>query len=309
MSAGAYAEVVDRIVAVVNDEVITLVELNRAFEPYAKNIDAAYKGPDKDAVIQKNKEAMLQQMINQLLIEQVAKKSGTGAATVKDEEALAVLKDMLDKNKVSLDDYLKKMAEEGNSLENVKKEIKSQILRMKLLRREVQSKIVVTDEEIGAYYDQHRGDYEGKEAAHIKQIFLPAPAEADSAGRAKTKERAVELLNRIQKGESFERIAAQYSKGPAAVQGGDIGYVERGVVVPEVEKAAFSLPVGKVSGVIETELGYHLIVVVDKRGAGLKPIAEVRNEIKAKIEDEKISKKFEEWMEDLRSKAFIDVRL
>jgi parvulin-like peptidyl-prolyl isomerase len=68
------------------------------------------------------------------------------------------------------------------------------------------------------------------------------------------------------------------------------------------------LPVGKLSEVIETEQGYHLIVVIDKQGAGLKPIATVRNEVKAKIEEEKISKKFEEWMEDLRKKSFIDIR-
>ena len=86
-------------------------------------------------------------------------------------------------------------------------------------------------------------------------------------------------------------LAAQYSKGPAAAQGGDIGFVERGVILPEVEKAAFGLPVGQVSDVIETEMGFHIIAVVDKRGAGLKPLPAVRNEIKAKIEDEKARQK------------------
>jgi parvulin-like peptidyl-prolyl isomerase len=111
------------------------------------------------------------------------------------------------------------------------------------------------------------------------------------------------------KGESFDAISAQYSQGPAAAQGGDIGYVEKGVILPEVEKAAFALPPGKLSDVIETELGYHLILVVDQRGAGLKPLSIVRNEIKAKIEEEKLAKKFEEWIEELRKKSFIDIRL
>jgi len=76
-----------------------------------------------------------------------------------------------------------------------------------------------------------------------------------------------------------------------------------------VEKAAFSLPVGKVSDVIESELGFHIIAVVDKRGAGLKPLAVVRNEIKAKIEEEMVMKKFDEWIDGIRKKSFIDVRL
>jgi parvulin-like peptidyl-prolyl isomerase len=91
--------------------------------------------------------------------------------------------------------------------------------------------------------------------------------------------------------------------------GGDIGFVERGAILPDVEKAAFNLPVGGVSDVIESEMGFHIIVVVDKRGEGLKPLPVVRDEIKAKIEDEKIAKKYDEWIAGIRKKSFIDVRL
>ena len=303
------AEVTDRIVAVVNDEVITLVELNRGFEPYAKNIEVNYKGNDKEATLQQNKKVFLQRLIDQLLIEQQAKKAGAGFTAVSDEDVMNVVKDMLAKNNLSMENYVKKLAAEGNSLEAVKKEISGQMLRMRLLRREVQSKILVTDEEIGEYYEKNRQDYEGKEAVRIKQILLPVAADADKKTRDSVKEQARQLRERISQGEPFEILAAQYSKGPAAAQGGDIGFVERGVMVPEAEKAAFSLPAGQVSDVIETEMGFHIIAVVDKRGAGLKPLPAVRNEIKAKIEDEKVTKKYDEWIEDLRKKSFIDVRL
>ena len=95
-------------------------------------------------------------------------------AAVKDEEVMAVITDMLSKNNVRMDDYLKKLADEGSTLEMVKKDIKGQMMRMRLLRREVQSKILVTDEEIGEYYDKHRQEYEGKEAVRLKQILLTA---------------------------------------------------------------------------------------------------------------------------------------
>jgi len=310
LACGAVAaEVTDRIVAVVNDEVITLGELNRGFEPYAQNIEANYKGNDKEATLQQNKKVFLQRLIDQLLIEQQAKKAGAGFTAVSDEEVMNVVHDMLAKNNLSMENYVKKLAAEGNSLEAVKKEIRGQMLRMRLLRREVQSKIVITDEEIGDFYDKHRQDYEGAEAVRIKQILLPVAAGADNKTRESVKAQARQLRENISKGEPFEILAAQYSKGPAAAQGGDIGFVERGVMVPEVEKAAFSLPAGQVSEVIETEMGFHIIAVVDKRGAGLKPLPMVRNEIKAKIEDEKVAKKYDEWMEDLRKKSFIDVRL
>jgi parvulin-like peptidyl-prolyl isomerase len=307
--AASAADVTDRIVAVVNDDVITLAELNRAFEPFAKNIEANYKGPDKEAVLKQNKGALLQRLIDQMLIEHEAKKAGTGIAAIKDEEVMDVLNDMLVKNNATLADYQKKLAAEGNTLENVKKEVKGQMLRMRLLRREVQSRILITDQEIGEFYDKHRQDYEGKEAVRIRQIFLPVRAEADKKERDNVRNQAGELRERILKGEAFEPLAAQFSKGPAAAQGGDIGFVERGVILPEVEKAAFSLSAGQLSEVIETEMGFHIIAVVDKRGAGLKPLSVVRNEIKAKIEDEKISKKYDEWIDEIRKKSFIDIRL
>ncbi|RPH87248.1 MAG: hypothetical protein EHM66_03015 [Deltaproteobacteria bacterium] len=310
LACGAVAaEVTDRIVAVVNDEVITLAELNRGFEPYAKNIEANYKGNDKEATLQQNKKVFLQRLIDQLLIEQQAKKAGAGFAAISDEEVMNVVHEMLAKNDLSMENYVKKLEAEGNSLEAVKKEIRGQMLRMRLLRREVQSKILVTDEEIGEYYEKHRQDYEGKEAVRIKQILLPLAAGADKKTLESAKEQARQLRERVLKGEPFELLAAQYSKGPAAAQGGDIGFVERGVIVPEVEKAAFSLSAGQVSDIIETENGFHIIAVVDKRGAGLKPLPAVRNEIKAKIEDEKVAKKYDEWIEGVRKKSFIDVRL
>ncbi|MRR17149.1 MAG: hypothetical protein EG826_11900 [Deltaproteobacteria bacterium] len=308
-SAAAAADVADRIVAVVNDDVITLAELNRAFEPYAKNIEANYKGSNKETVLQENKAAMLQRLIDQMLIEHEAKKAGTGIAAIKDEEVMDVLNDMLAKNNAQMADYEKKLTAEGNTLENVKKEIKGQMLRMRLLRREVQSRILVTDQEIGEFYDKHRQDYEGKEAVRIKQILLPVRADADKKERDNARNQAGELRERILKGEPFEPLAAQFSRGPAAAQGGDIGFVERGVILPEVEKAAFGLSVGQLSDVIETEMGFHLIAVVDKRGAGLKPLPVVRNEIKAKIEDEKIAKKYDEWIDGIRKRSFVDVRL
>jgi parvulin-like peptidyl-prolyl isomerase len=305
----AEAEVIDRIVAVVNDDIITLSELNNAFSGYIRTVDSGYQGADREAYLRQAREAFLQQMINQMLIEQEAKKAGTGMAAIKDDEVMEVIREMLAKNKMTLEDYTRKLAAEGHSLDSAKKEIKTQMLRMRLLRREVQSKIIVTNEEIGDYYDKHRQDYEGKEAARLKQIFLPAPADGPAAEREKARSLAKQLRDRLVQGEPFDAIAAKYSKGPAASQGGDIGFVEKGVILPAVEKEAFSLNIGQLSDVIETEAGYHIILVTDKRGAGLKPIAAVRDEIKAKIEDEKISKKYEEWITDLRKKAFIDVRL
>jgi parvulin-like peptidyl-prolyl isomerase len=308
LSVVVSAEVVDRIVAVVNEEIVTLSEFNAAFEPYARHIKESYKGPDIEKAMEQNKRMFLLRYVDNILIEQEAKKSHS-PIVVKDEEVMSALKDILSKRQTNMDDFVKSLAKEGKTLEMVKKEIKSQMVRMRLLRREVQSKIIVSDEEIGEYYNQHREDYEGKEAVHIKEIFLKYPPKANKAARAQVKNEAVNLRKRIEKGEAFELIAAKYSQGAAASQGGDIGFVERGVVLPELESVIFNIPVGKVSAPIETDAGVYIVAVVDKRGAGLKQLDVVRREIKAKLEEQKLEKKYDEWISSVRSKSYIDIRL
>ncbi len=308
LCAPVRAEVIDKIIAVVNDEIITLYEFNTAFEPYRKNIENTYKGTDQEAAIKQTREAFLQRFIDNILIEQEAKKSGTGII-VKDEEVMEVLQDILAKQKLSLQEYLKNLAKEGNTLESVKKEIRGQMMRARLLRREVKSKILVSDEEIGEYYNKNRRDYEGKESVRIKQLLLLLPPNANETIKTKMKNQALQLHKRVMDGESFDLLIVKYSQGPAAAQGGDVGFIERGTILPEVEAAAFRLPVGQVSEVIESSVGFHIIQVLDKQGAGVKPIAAVREEIKTKIEDEKLEKKFDEWIASVRAKSHIEVKL
>lgn len=307
LSAPAWAQVLDRIIAVVNDDIITLYEFNAAFEPYLKNIEKTYPGKDKDQFIRQTREAFLQRMIDNLLIEQEAKRTGI-SATVKDEDVMNVLQDMLNRQNVSMQDFLQKVAREGGSLEAVKKEIRSQLIRMRILRREVKDKVIVTEEEIGAYYNKHRSEYEGNESVRIKHLMLPFPGEADQKVKERIKRDAEGLRERIRKGEPFDALVAKYSKGPAVDQGGDVGFIEKGVILPEVEAVAFSLPPGEISPVIESDVGVHIIQVIDKRGAGLKPIAAVREEIIAKIEEEKLESKFEQWIVSVRAKSHIEIR-
>jgi parvulin-like peptidyl-prolyl isomerase len=308
LCAPAGAEVVDRIIAVVNDEIITLYEFNAAFEPYLKNIENTYKGNDKESVIKQTRGVFLQRLIDNMLIEQEGKKSGTGII-IKDEEVMDVLRDIMAKQKLSMQDFSKNLAKEGNSLDSVKKEIRMQMMRARLLRREIKSKVMVSDEEIGEYYNKNRQDYEGKETVRIKQLLLLISSNSYKVTTAKYRNGAVQLHKRIMDGESFDLLIVKYSQGPAAAQGGDVGFVGRGTIIPEVEKVAFILPVGQISEVIESSVGFHIIQVVDKKGAGLKPIAAVREEIKTKLEDEKLDKKFEEWIASIRAKSHIEIKL
>lgn len=300
-----YAETVDRIVAVVNEDIIILSEFNAAFEPYRRRIDDTYKGPERDTALAESRQAFLNRLIDASLIEQEARKNGI---SVKEEEVMTAIKDMTDRRNVALEDLVKELAKEGLSLEAYKKDIREQMVRMRLLRREIKSKLMVTDQEIGEYYSHHRSDYEGREAVRIQQILLAIPKGAGGEVREKMRKAAEEISGRLKNGEPFELLAASFSSGSAA-GGGDLGFIERGMVLPEVEKAAFALGKGEVSGVVESPAGFHIIRVLDKRGGGLKPIENVREEIQARIEEQKMMKKFDEWLAALRKRSLIEIKL
>jgi peptidyl-prolyl cis-trans isomerase SurA len=306
LSASVHAEIMERIVAIVNGDIITLSELSGAFEPYKKKIDESYKAADKEKVITETRLSMLNKMIDNILIDQEAKKSGI---VINDDEVMTTMNDLLSNRKMKMDDLLYELAKENSSIEAYKKELKDHLLRMKFLRREIKSRLAVSEEEIGDYYIKHQEAYEGKEAVSIRQILILFPKNSNENIKAKLREQMNAIHKRLQNGEPFDALAAQYSQEPAAAAGGDIGYIEKGSMLPVVDSVAFSLKKDEISEVIESPVGFHIIKVVDKRGAGIKPIASVREEIKTKIEQEKMDKKYEEWIKDLRSKSIIEIRL
>jgi len=300
-----HAAVVDRIVAVVNDEIILLSEMDAAFEPYRTKVEAAYQGKDRAGALAEARRAFLGRLIDGRLIEQEAKQKGI---SIKDEELTAVIKEIIDKRNISLADFTEELVKGGISLEFYKNDIREQMVKMRLVQRELKSKVIVTDKEIGEYYIKNRDDYEGKEAVRVNQIFFAFPKNADGEAKKKVTKAAAEMDRRLKQGESFEVLMAGLAPETAA-SSGDLGFIVKGTVFPALEKVAFSLNKGEVSGVIESPSGLHIIKVSDKKGDGLKPIEDVRDEIRAKIEDQKMGEKFADWLEGLRKKSHIEDRL
>lgn len=306
LCTSARAEVANRIVAVVNDEVITLSELNSAFEPYRASMAASRTGAEREKVLAENRMILLNRMVDNLLIEQQSRKAGI---VLTDDEVTNTIKDLLKRRNISQDDLQKALDREGTTMEMYIKGVRDQLVRIKLVQREIKSRVTVSNEEIGAYYLKHREDYEGKETVRIRQILLPLPKAEDRAEKEKIRADAEAIHRLLLKGESFESLSAKYSQGAAAAAGGDIGYIEKGMILHEVEEVAFSLSLDQISGVIESPVGFHIIKVIDRRGAGIKNIESVREEIREKIDQEKIEKKFDEWLDALRMRSHVEIKL
>ena len=301
--AGAsHAAVVDRIVAVVNNEIITLSELNTEAEPFIDRIEKTYKGSEKGRVIEETRKTVLNRMVDAILVKQEAKRLNI---VVKDSDVTNMINEMLKSRKMTMEQFKEMLTKDGLSLESYMGEAKDHLVRGRLANREIRSKIMVTEQEIGEYYKQHREEYEGREQVKLRQIVILCPTTAPVEKKREARAEIESIMARLKAGEKFEVLAARYSPQ----LGGEMGFVEKGAMLQPVEDAAFKLKAGEVSDIVESPAGFHIIQLLDRRGAGIKSLQSVREEILNKLTLEKSEKKFEEWMTDLRKKSHIEIRL
>lgn len=299
------AQMEDRIVAVVNNDVITLYELNKMVGAYADRIAQSSRQEDREKIMVEARKVIMDRMIDDMLVEQEAKKGGI---IVKEDDVMASINNIMVRRGIKLETLKSSLLKEGSSFEVYKEEVKNHLMKMRLATREVRSKISVSDEEIGNYYSTHRDIYEGKEAVRLQQILLTLPKEADEETRNKLRAEAEAILVKLKGGEPFGLMAARFSQGPAAQTGGDLGFVEKGTMLPAVDEVAFKLKEDELSSVIESPIGFHILKITDRRGKGIKPLTVVREEIKEEITNEKMEKKLQEWIQELRKKSYVEIK-
>ena len=299
------AAVVDRIIVIVNNKLITQSDFHNVFDPIKKRIEASLSGSEREKALRETREALLNRMIDNILIDQEAAKMGI---VVDDEEISGTIQNILTQRKLTMSDFEKILDQEGLSLEAYRKEIRDQILRSRIVRYELRSLVVVTDEEIGDYYMKNRKDYDGQEAVYIKQIIMFFPDQDNQDMRREISETMEDILRQLRAGESFDKLAIQFSQGPTAREGGDIGYIPRGIMPPAVEEIAFAMEPGEISDIIESEQGFSIIAITDRRAGGSSMIESAREEIKEKIMENKIAKRYDDWISDLRKKSLIVIK-
>ncbi len=306
LPAAPRADFEDRIVAVVNNDVVTLSELDEETQSLMKRIESVPPGADRQTIVTETRKAALNKLINDLLIEQEAGRLGI---TATDDDVEKTVRNILKDRNMSLEELKEGISREGGTLEEYAREVRQYLLKMKIMSKEIKPKIAVGEKEIGEYYRKHLDQYEGKAAVRISQILFILPKGSDDQRKGELKSQAVMVREKLQAGEPFELMTSRYSQGPAAKSGGDLGFVERNMMFPAVDEAAFRLEVGEFSEVVESPIGFHIIMVTDRRGAGVKPINEVRQEIRDTIQNEKMEKRFIEWIEELKERSHIDIRL
>ncbi len=292
-SMSVNAKVIDRIVAIVNDDVITLSELNEMtrYLTHQNNVSLEVK------------RKVLDDLINSRLALQQAEKMGI---KVEDKEIEATIKGMLQQNGMTLEDLKKDLSQNGISFPEYKKWLKEQIVKSKLLALEVQGKVTVTDEEIKQYYQSYKDKYKGFTKYHLRHILLMAPQGDEGSQLEELKNKILELLKQ---GIPFSEVAKKYSQAPTAPEGGDLGWIKEKDLAPEIKSALKDLKPGQFSAWINTEAGYQIIQLVEKKHTPDKSLSAVKDEIYQVLYKKKMEQRYKNWLQQLRKQAYIQILL
>ncbi len=298
-AAASQAAVINRIVATVDDVPITAYEM----QSFREEVSASPLAPAGGAAGMSDSE-VLDALIMQKLVRKEVEKQGLKAKKADIDGYIARIQAQSNLND---EEFEAALTEQGMTMEAYRKRVGDEVEQAMLMSREIGAKVNVTPEDIQRYYDEHIAEYTQPAQVRVRHIFRPLSPAASEAEERETVELVHQVRQRALGGERFGNLASQYSLGPGAESGGDLGYFERGQMPEGIEQVAFSLENGDISLPFRTNSGMHLLKVEDKRNAGLQPLETVSEEIKNNLYNEALRDRYARWFdEDLRFRHHVE---
>ncbi len=297
------AEIVDGIVAVVNNEVITQTELNDILLPVYTQYKSTYSDEELLKKIDEAKKNILYQLIEDRLILQEARKIGMPATDEEVNERLQQIKSQF----ANSEEFKSILASQGLTVADLKEKYKEQIMIKKMINREVRSRVNVTPIEVALFYEKNKNDFNVSAQAKVMTIMIRKNEESPETNSDSLKK--IKMIEfKIAEGEDFSKLAREYSQDPSAVEGGDMGYINKGQMMKKINEVIFSLEPGEISETIETPVGYHIFKIIEVKEAGIESFDEARPQIENYLFQEKAKERFDEWMNGLKENAYISVK-
>jgi len=297
----AEAEIVDRILAKVNDDIITLSELNRTMAQYRQELAAKYAGQQLDEMIEKTKKELLDSLIENKLINQKAREMGYDA-TVDTAVGSEVQRIMKENNLPDTEALEKALTQQGMTVKELRDQIRDALMGQYLVNDFVRGKITLLTPEIEKYYKDHTADFTTPEEVTLSEIIIQTDGSDTEA-----ENRANDIYRRLEQGELFSALASQYSKGPTANKGGNIGTFPVADLRADMLNAIQGLKDGGISKPQKTEEGYVIYHMDSRQYSSLKPLDEVKEEIKDLLYRQKFNPAFDRFIAQLKEDAYIQI--
>ena len=294
LAGSARAETIERVVAKVNGQIITLSEFQNRQVAAAQSarVDPAGIGQ----FLRQNNARLLQEAIDEILILQKAEDAGIHAPSAWIDEAIdGIKKD----NKITSDEQMQEaLSREGLTLAELRANIERGVVRRIVMQRDVQPKIEASESDVKAEYEKLKGTEFTKAASvSLQEILIPE----DKGGL----ELAREVLAKARGGEDFQALARSYSSAPSRANGGDLGQLSQGDMAPALEKEAFGLAVGSISEPLPVEGGYRLLRVTAKTTGSTTPYEAVKDRVRDRVMMSRFDKAYDEYVAELRKNSVV----
>jgi peptidyl-prolyl cis-trans isomerase SurA len=306
-SAQAKSTVVEEIIARVNNSIITLSEYQKALASLpteARQDCQACSAAQIQAQVEDREKNALRDMIDQQLLIERAKDMDISVET----DLIKRLDDVRKQNNLgTLDDLQKAIEGQGGSWEDYKTQLRNNLLTQEVIRREVGGRINIGADEVKAYYDAHKDEFNRPETVVLAEIFLSTENKTGADVDAVQK-RAGDLRKRVEDGEDFSELAKRYSESSTAAEGGMLGTYERGQLSKQFEDAVFNLPKNAMTDVIQTRTGFEFLKVIDHFQAGEQPLDAVQDEIQNRIYMQKMEPQMRTYLAELREESYVTVK-
>lgn len=280
------------VAAKVNGDTIKKSELDAQVEKLKEQYPTMFTGADGEGRLLDFKQRLLDNMINALLIKQAAGEEGIN---VTDEDVTKKVEE-LKKGFASQEQFEQALSQAGMDIKALEDQIREQLITEQLIAA-LNKDTEVSDKEISEYYDTNKTQFNEEAAVHASHILF----EPDDKATAET------VLAEVKAGGDFAALAKEHSKDPAsAAKGGDLGWPTT-PYVPEFQAAADTLAAGQVSELVETQFGWHIIKVIEKREARQKTLEEVTDQIKQIIIQQRNADAYQKFLDKLRAEADIEI--
>ena len=288
-------------VAVINGVVITQAHFDKELKVHLERVSRQGKQISEEQITALKKD-VLEGLIEREVLYQESQKAGIKIDDQKVNDQMAGIR----KRFPNEEEFKKALASMGLTEEEVRTQIQRGLAIRGLIDQKVANKIVVTDEETKAYYDGNPQLFKQPEQVKASHILIKVEPTADDATKAAARKKIEDIRKKLTDGGDFAELAKEYSEGPSAPKGGDLGYFRRGQMVKAFDDTAFSMKINEVSGLVETRFGYHLIKVYDKKPEQTLAYADVKDKIAQRLKQEKIEKGATAYVENLKQDAKIE---
>ena len=289
IGASGQREPVDRIVAIVNDDVVLSSELD----------DAVDKFPG-------GKKEVLEQLINEkLMLQQIA----DAKIEISDDDVARSIQDILRTNRITEAELKAAVEAQGMSMAQYKEQLKSQLIRLKLIDLKVRARVVIPESEIKSEYERRTRDESKDVLVRIRHIFLRWGESPDPNERLRVLSAARAARQRVVSGEPFADVAKELSQSPTAASGGDLGEMNQAGMLPALAAGIKDLEDGGISQPIETESGVHVVLLEQRRRKASVSYADARMGIYQELYQKEVEAQMGVWLDELRKQAAVTVLL